>query len=150
MVHSDQIMRIRYAVKTCYAHPMILIHLDFCSQTLMVQNQELNEEVLRLHQENLHMSRSVSPIAMVLGNIPTDRRLDFTLPRLGFVRALSGSEMRAARNVAKVQVALETTTREFLRGAGDKIRCELAEELDFKTRWVNVIPDWIIVNKQCM
>ena len=58
--------------------------------------------------------------------------------------------MRAARNVAKVQVALETTTREFLREAGDKIRCELAEELDFKTRWVNVIPDWIIVNKQCM
>jgi len=65
----------------------------------------------------------------------------FHSPTFGFVRALSESEMRAARNVAKVQVALETTTREFLREAGDKIRCELAEELDFKTRWVNVIPD---------
>ena len=44
--------------------------------------------------------------------------------------------MRAARNVAKVQLALETITREFLREAGDKVRRELAEQLDYKTKWV--------------
>ena len=42
-------------------------------------------------------------------------------PFLSVSRAVSEADMKATRNVAKVQLALEATTRDFLREAHDKV-----------------------------
>ena len=49
-------------------------------------------------------------------------------------RAVSQSDAMASRNLARVQLALESTTRDFLRGADEQVRADLAGQLDSKTR----------------
>ncbi|GAX78007.1 hypothetical protein CEUSTIGMA_g5449.t1 [Chlamydomonas eustigma] len=72
---------------------------------LAARNQQLSAQVMQLHEENLELSKQ-----------------------------LSNSEMNVTRNVAKIQLALEVTTREHIREAHDKARQELTTQMDDKTK----------------
>ena len=49
-------------------------------------------------------------------------------------RAVAEGTARARSDVAKVELALEATARETMRAATERIRCELYDGLDLKTK----------------
>eukprot|EP00198_Chlamydomonas_reinhardtii_P007772 XP_001697109.1 predicted protein [Chlamydomonas reinhardtii] len=74
-------------------------------EELAQQNHELREECMRLHRENMELSRSVA----------------------------EGS-LHARRDLAKIELALEMTVKEKMQEMHAKLRRELYDEMDDKTK----------------
>ncbi|KXZ51743.1 hypothetical protein GPECTOR_11g19 [Gonium pectorale] len=72
---------------------------------LSQQNHELREECMRLQRENMELSRAVAE-----------------------------SSLSARRDLAKIEMALEMTVKAKMKEVHDKVRQELYDELDEKTK----------------
>ncbi|GIL94621.1 hypothetical protein Vretimale_862, partial [Volvox reticuliferus] len=74
-------------------------------EELAQQNHDLREECLRLQQENMHLSKTVAE-----------------------------NSLSARRDLARIESALELTVKEKMREMHDRLRQELYDEMDDKTK----------------